>query len=338
MDTFMDKLAQKFTAGEMIKANSAADAAEVEKLKTQMEEYNQCLQDMRQVHLKNAENVDKLSTLIEECMAKIGEVKGGSVSTQDLEKRLEILLGANFDVKLSESMDSIREYIKQQNVDKEELAQSCYEKIIVDLAQQNAELENSLAQQVLALETKITQFNALMDQKFLNQNEEFSQKLIGQNEDINQKLAQQTEVLEGKLVHQQNTVLESKLAQQQKAILEEVEGVRTHIAGRINEMKNTKQDFSEIQTMIEGSKIADKEAVDAMLREIQEYVHKEDVKVYRNVQAVIVEHSEKNEEQVSGMNRRLTDSVALITKLAGGALAFSAISVILQLLSTFGIL
>ena len=35
MDTFMDKLAQKLNAQEMIKANSAADAEEMDQLKSQ---------------------------------------------------------------------------------------------------------------------------------------------------------------------------------------------------------------------------------------------------------------------------------------------------------------
>lgn len=36
MDTFMDKLAQKLNAQEMIKANSAADAEEMDQLKSQL--------------------------------------------------------------------------------------------------------------------------------------------------------------------------------------------------------------------------------------------------------------------------------------------------------------
>ena len=40
MDTFMDKLAQKLNAQEMIKANSAADAEEMDQLKSQLREYD----------------------------------------------------------------------------------------------------------------------------------------------------------------------------------------------------------------------------------------------------------------------------------------------------------
>ena len=39
MDTFMDKLAQKMNAQEMIKANSAAEAAKMEQLQNQVAEY-----------------------------------------------------------------------------------------------------------------------------------------------------------------------------------------------------------------------------------------------------------------------------------------------------------
>ena len=48
MDTFMDKLAQKFTAQEIIKANSAAEAAELQRTREQVEKYNDCLQEMKQ--------------------------------------------------------------------------------------------------------------------------------------------------------------------------------------------------------------------------------------------------------------------------------------------------
>ena len=50
MDTFMDKLAQKFTAQEMIKANSAAEAAELQRTREQVKKYNDCMQEMKQVN------------------------------------------------------------------------------------------------------------------------------------------------------------------------------------------------------------------------------------------------------------------------------------------------
>ena len=43
MDIFMDKLAQKTTAQEIIKANTAADLEELSKLRNQVAGYSDCL-------------------------------------------------------------------------------------------------------------------------------------------------------------------------------------------------------------------------------------------------------------------------------------------------------
>lgn len=68
MDTFMDKLAQKLTAQEMIQANTAADTKEMNRLKAQLEEYNKCL--------------EKLQRLIEDGSTKLSQAKvdGGEIN------------------------------------------------------------------------------------------------------------------------------------------------------------------------------------------------------------------------------------------------------------------
>lgn len=71
MDNFMDKLAQRLTAQEMIKANSAADAAELERLQKQLAQYDACLQEMRKLSLNNTENTDKINVLLDESISKI---------------------------------------------------------------------------------------------------------------------------------------------------------------------------------------------------------------------------------------------------------------------------
>lgn len=78
MDNFMDKLAQRLTAQEMIKANSAADAAELERLQKQLEQYDACLQEMRKLSLNNVETTDKIHNLIDESMEKIRQAAAGS--------------------------------------------------------------------------------------------------------------------------------------------------------------------------------------------------------------------------------------------------------------------
>ena len=91
MDHFMDEIVQKFTPQDMIRANAAADAAEIDSLekqltlfKEQMGKYDDCLQEMRQVNLKNietAQDVQRLADQMGEHLGKTaGEVEAASVS------------------------------------------------------------------------------------------------------------------------------------------------------------------------------------------------------------------------------------------------------------------
>ena len=58
MDTILDKLSQKLTATEIIKANSEADAKELERIQEQVQQYNDCLEEMTSVEIivENEEN------------------------------------------------------------------------------------------------------------------------------------------------------------------------------------------------------------------------------------------------------------------------------------------
>ena len=75
MDNFMDKLAQKVNAQEMIKANSQAEAAEMKRLQMQVAEYEKILQEMRKLNYKNAELSDKMEALIGDNAGKIEGMK-----------------------------------------------------------------------------------------------------------------------------------------------------------------------------------------------------------------------------------------------------------------------
>ena len=68
MDNFMDKLAQKFNAGDLIKANSQAEALEMQRLKEQMQQYDQLLQEMRKLNLKNVEIMNSITQLTKESL------------------------------------------------------------------------------------------------------------------------------------------------------------------------------------------------------------------------------------------------------------------------------
>lgn len=89
MDTFLSKLSQKANAQELINANSAADAAKMEMMQKQMDEYDKLLQEMRKVNLKTIENMEQLQKVINESLQKIEAIQESSDIHEDMEKLLE---------------------------------------------------------------------------------------------------------------------------------------------------------------------------------------------------------------------------------------------------------
>ncbi len=84
MDTFIDKLASKFNAQEMIRANSAAEARENERLQKEVEAYKQCLQEMRQISLQNTSTADEIAELVKTSMDKIAAIQAESGKSDDV--------------------------------------------------------------------------------------------------------------------------------------------------------------------------------------------------------------------------------------------------------------
>lgn len=75
MDNFIDKLAQKFNAQELIKANTQAEAKELEKLQLQVAEYERILQEIRRLNYKNTELSEQLGTMVGENTDKLQAMK-----------------------------------------------------------------------------------------------------------------------------------------------------------------------------------------------------------------------------------------------------------------------
>ena len=72
MDNFIDKLAQKFTAGEVIRANQAAEEQELRRLRQQVAEYENCLHEMRKLQLLNTETAESMKQ-IQACNTEAAE-------------------------------------------------------------------------------------------------------------------------------------------------------------------------------------------------------------------------------------------------------------------------
>lgn len=114
MDTFIDKIAQKRNAQEMIRANMSAEAVKMEQMENQMKEYDALMQEIRQVNLKTAENVSELQDALKECVSRLE-----ALQTQDALKecisRLETMQAQEGPEALSsQELAQLRELLEEK--------------------------------------------------------------------------------------------------------------------------------------------------------------------------------------------------------------------------------
>lgn len=252
MDTFIDKLAQRLTAQEMIKANTAADAEELHKVQGQVKQYEACLDEMKNISSATAEAVSRLQQAGEASAEMIDRLEHASVASASVIERLE---GA-----IESALQAINRMEHMQEVSMG----------LVD------KLEHASVASAAASESIDQVVNAGID------------KL--QNAEVN------TDGIN--------------------------ELVRTSIS-KINEMQHNTDNF---QTLLRDSAVSQNEA-------INDFVHKESVKVYRNVQAVVVEEAAKQTEGREKVNKTNSVKMMVLLGISGTALLASIGSLVFQILT-----
>ena len=123
MDNFIDRLAQKFTAGEVIKANSAAEERELKRLREQVAEYEKCLQEMRKVQMTNTQTAQNLHDLMVESTEGIRQLTKESADKiaqiqletdeQKAEAKKNVEAAANSVEQMEEQVAKIQETVAQ---------------------------------------------------------------------------------------------------------------------------------------------------------------------------------------------------------------------------------
>ena len=88
MDTFIDKLAQKRNAQEMILANMTAEAAKMEQMQDQMKAYDELMQEIRQVNLKTAENLMDMQNTLKQYMTKLESIQADNSKHEETKQAL----------------------------------------------------------------------------------------------------------------------------------------------------------------------------------------------------------------------------------------------------------
>lgn len=117
MDLFLDKLSNRATAQEIIKANAEAEASQLHKTKEQVAQYDAALAQMKQVNAKTQETLALVQKALEEGLSKF---ENATLPTGEIEKLVE------------ESLSQIRELAKE-NASVQTAMEECF-------AKQNAEL------------------------------------------------------------------------------------------------------------------------------------------------------------------------------------------------------
>lgn len=228
MDTFMDKLAQKLTAQEMIKANASADAEELNRLRNQVEEYNECLAQMRTVNEEMHAVTGQMSRLLDDTIVP----------------RLEQL------------MESYLAKLDNVKAESERAEKAAVNSIVPRLEQ----MEESLWAKIDSTGSETGKLQQLMEESIV----------------------------------------------------------------RIKGMQEGKDALEALQ-----------KSLSEMFDQSGEHVHKENVKVYRNVQAVIVEETSKQSDILNGAVKALTGRLNIVFGLSVAALIAALGGFIFQILTYF---
>lgn len=262
MDMFMDKLAQKLTAQEIIKANTAAETEELNQLRGQVKDYNECLAQLQKI--------------IDESAEKLSGMQG--VNESGLNRLVEECVQAAVSEKL--------------------------EMIIKVLENQAGAVDKAIAAQTLTVDRAISAQTLAIGKTVSAQIGGIEEKLSAQAGAADEKLSAQTEALSGKLSGQ--------LGAADKALAERLDKLEEKLPGGPDGQ------------------------LSARLDEVEENVHKECVKVYRNVQAVVVEEGEKQSvklEEAVTEGKALGGRLKAVFGISIAALALSAAGLIVQIIN-----
>ena len=120
MDNFMDKLAKRFNAGEIIKANSQAEARDMKRMQERTAEYERMMQEMRRLNLKNVELTEQVQQLIQcgieqfEDYGSKEELLGAKIDEAGIGLKAETAVVQEI---LRENEDSVKETVESVKTD-----------------------------------------------------------------------------------------------------------------------------------------------------------------------------------------------------------------------------
>lgn len=181
MDNFMDKLAERYNAQEMIRANSQAETNQMEGLKEQVEAYEAVLQEMRKLNYKNTELTEKMYSLVDESIEKVRTLKieaseNGANTEQISREMSDAVIGtvkealdfmdAKVDA-IADSQNAIQDKLSNLSVDVEVPALNndqinTFTQSVEGVSEQVYGLSNTLTSSMGAMDEKLTGIESMI--------------------------------------------------------------------------------------------------------------------------------------------------------------------------------
>lgn len=378
MDNFMDRLTKRFNAGELIQANGEAEARENERLRKQTAEYEKMMQEIRRLNLKTVEVSEQVSQMLSCGIEQLEEYEAklhGLIKEEETDKTEAAADAQQINQVITQELAQQKKELDLQIAGMQELMDAQLKNLQDSMGVQLSGADEKLLgvdNRISGVDEKLTdvgdRFSGVDEkltgvdgavEKLLAENAQSLAMLKEWNEQKQQ--GSQTETLdtvravEDKLEHLSGNIADNAI--RQHSLLQDM-AVNTENA--LQDLTRTTEDaLQNLQNKLEQQKPADnaelieatgqiKEMIvnirlylDDVQKHIEDYVHKEDVKVYRNVQAVLM-------EQLSNKTRDLNDHMDALEKsvqkskgtkpLLVFAILLSAASLTIQILQMLGIL
>lgn len=328
MDNFMDKLAQKFNAQEMIKANAQAEATEMQRLQEQVAAYESILQDMRKLNYKNSELTDKIYALVDESINKMQGTQRIDGDTSEVAANLSDSIMVALDEAIS-NLDSAFGTALNESV-------SGALMVPVDqMKQSTQEVSGSVALvRQVAEDVKVS----ADEMRFISSDLKMSaEELKTSNSELKDSVKSSVD----------NALL--TIRRENREIADHLEYIRSsvetmHKSNPEEESEREKKEALRAQQEQEreNARMAreeeNKKQIEELFKQSDDFVHKENVKVYRNVQAVVVDELKNQTEGLTKHNRELYAKLKSTNIAVVVAIVFGAINLILTILGILNII
>ncbi|MCM1187184.1 MAG: hypothetical protein NC251_11385 [Lachnoclostridium sp.] len=319
MDTFMDKLAQRLNAQEMIDANSAADVEELNKLRGRIKEYDECLEQMREINQELCAVNEQMSRLVGDTItpelqrlveSSIAKIEGAQVNVSGIDDLVQ---------ESREQLQTIRDMGSIQ---------------LQRAADESGSQLQKLAEESNAQIRKLVQENTLQFQKYADESDAQMQRAAEESGARLQHMAEESTAQMKKVAVEANAQMQQNMAENAsklQKVMEDssmkVQRVSEESLRKLREFQQQGQDTEELKQIMQEK-----------LENTNDCVHRECVKVYRNVQAVVLEESGKQAESLSESSRSTKSILTKIMGLSAAAFVFSLISAAIQILSMLHII